>query len=96
MFLQPLILLHLIPDEEHSQLSCYLHACLTFLAVVEPCLCPPSDACLVGIDAHRPWYVEALHLDVKIRERVCQAAVRYGLPVNFFFTSSSHEDRYVP
>ena len=96
VLLQPLIFLHLIPDEEDGVLAGNLHAGLAVLPVVEPRLRPPADARLVRIDAHGPRDVEALDDDVQVLQRIHETAVRYGLPVGFFFTPSSHVDRYVP
>ena len=94
--LQPLVLLHLVVDEEESVLPRYLHAGLAVLPVVEPGLGPPADARLVRIDADSTGDVEALYLDLEILQRVDDATVLYGLVAGFFFTPSSHVDRYVP
>ena len=83
-------------DEKEGAFPRYLHAGLTVLPVVEPGLGPPADARLVRIDADSTGDVEALYLDIEIFQRVNDAAVLYGLVAGFFFTPSSHVDRYVP
>ena len=90
---QPLILLHLVPDEQQRALPGNLNTGLTVLAVVEPGLRPPAYPSLVGIDADCPWDIEALHLDFKILQGIDDPAVRYGLVPGFFFNPSSHVDK---
>ena len=65
IFLQPFVFLDVVVDELDGQISFYLNGCFAFLAVVESSLSPPSDSRLVGIDAHKAWNVEALHIDVQ-------------------------------
>ena len=93
MVFQPLVLLHPVVDEEKRALPRNLHAGLTVLPVVEPGLRPPAYTRLVRIDAYRARYVEALHLDLKILQRVDDTAILYGLVAGFFFNPSSHVDR---
>lgn len=65
VFLQPLVIIHMVVDETEGILKLYLHGCLTDLAVVEPCLGEPSDSCLVTIDADKTRDVKALDVDVQ-------------------------------
>jgi len=90
MLLQPFVLLHLVMNEHDGKLTAYLDAGFTFLAVVEPCLGPPSDTCLVGKDAYSPWNIEALHFNGQVCQRVNLTTVGYGLLECFFFNSSGH------
>ena len=65
VFLQPLIIIHMMVDEAKGVLKLYLHSSLTDLSVVEPCLREPPNSCLVAIDADKTGDVEALDVDVK-------------------------------
>ena len=96
MLLQPLVLVYLVHDEKQSVLPGYLHAGLSVLPVVEPCLRPPPDSGLVGIDADDPRDVEALDNDVKSLQGIDDAAARYGFVMGFFFNPSSQVERKVP
>lgn len=96
VLLQPLVFLYLVTYEHDGQLTAYLHTGFTFLAVVEPCLSPPSDTCLVWKNAYSPRYVEALHLNVQVCQRVDLTTVGYGLLVCFFFNSSGHVETNTP
>lgn len=96
VLLQPLVFLYLVTDEHDGQLTAYLNTGFTFLAVVEPCLSPPSDTSLVGENAYSPWNVEALHLNVQVCQRVDLTTVDYGLLVCFFFNSSGQVETNTP
>lgn len=96
MLLEPLVLLYLVVDEHQGKMPGDLYACLTLLAVVEPCLGPPPYARLVREDAHDARNVKALYLDVEVCKRVNQPSIGYGLLVCFFFTSSLQLERNVP
>ena len=65
VFLQPLVIIHMMVDEAKGVLKLYLHSSLTDLSVVEPCLREPPYSCLVAIDADKTWDVEALDVDVQ-------------------------------
>ena len=93
VLLKPFVLVYLVPDEGKCHLSGYLYACLSVLAVVEPCLCPPAQTDLVRIDANCPWYIETLDCYIKVCKRINQTTVRYCFVVGFFFTSSFQEER---
>lgn len=66
VLLKPFVLVYLVPYEGKGHLSGYLYACLSSLAVVEPCLGPPAQTHMVGIDAHCPGYVKALDCDIEV------------------------------
>lgn len=94
VFLQPCVLVHLAVDELHSHTFLYLHGRFSLFLAIEPCLCPPSHASPVGIDAHHPRYVEALDIHVQIGKRINDAVMRQGLLLEFFFNTSSIVERY--
>ena len=96
VFFQPLILVYPIHDEEEGALTGDLHAGLPVFPVVEPGLRPPTDTCLVGIDADDSRDIETLDYDVQVLQWIDDAAVRYGLVIGFFFNPSSQVDRNVP
>ena len=93
IFLQPFVLLDVVVDELDGQISFYFNGCFAFLAVVEPSLSPPSNSRLVGIDAHQPWNIKALHIDVQFSKRVDDATRPYGFVMEFFFRTSLNVDR---
>lgn len=93
IFLQPQVLLEIPCHEANGKRACYLHRCLSFLAIVDPQLRPPTDAALVRIDGDEPGDVETLNVDVKIRKWVNEPAVGISLVNYFFFTSGASEER---
>ena len=93
VFLQPSVFLYSVMDEEDGLLQFYLHGAFSFLSVIEPRLCPPSHSCTVGIDAHQPWNIKALHIDVQFSKRVDDATRPYGFVMEFFFRTSLNVDR---
>ena len=96
IFLQPLVLLDVVTNELDGKLPRYLYGSLTLAFSIEPCLCPPDDAVLVGIYADCPLDVETLDINVKVLEWVDDALAFYS-PVNsFFFSSSDMEERNTP
>ena len=68
----------------------------TFLLAIEPSLCPPHDAVLVGIDADGTLYVEALNVYVEILEWVYYPLTCYGVVSSFFFSYSVIVERKTP
>ena len=88
VFFKPLILLNVVVDELHCQLPVNLYGCLACLAVVEPCLRPPSDPTLVWIYTHQPRYVETLNVNLQLGKRVDESAAGYGTFLSFFFSSA--------
>ena len=70
VLLQPLVLLYHVFDELYRHFTADFYGTLTFLASVEPCLRPPDDAVLVGIDTDPTLYVETLYVDVKVGKGV--------------------------
>ena len=93
VFLQPSVFLYSVMDEEDGLLQFYLHGAFSFLSVIKPRLCPPSHSCTVGIDAHQPWNIKALHIDVQFSKRVDDATCLYGFVMEFFFRTSLNVDR---
>lgn len=93
VFLQPRVLLYSVMDEEDGLLQFYLHGAFSFLSVIKPRLCPPSHSCTVWIDAHQPWNIKALHIDVQFSKRVDDATCLYGFVMEFFFRTSLNVDR---
>ena len=66
IFLQPLVLLNVVTNELDGKLPRYLYSSLALALPIEPRLCPPDDAVLVGIYADSPLDVEALDINVKV------------------------------
>ena len=96
ILLQPLILLDVVTNELDGKFPRYLYGSLTLALPIEPCLCPPDDAILVGIYADRPLNVETLDINVEVFEWVDDALAFYS-PVNsFFFSSSDMDERNTP
>ena len=83
--LQPLVLLDDVLDELDSLLAVDLDSPFSFLSAVEPCLRPPYDAVLVGIDTDSALDVEALDVEVEIGKRVDDALAFYGEVKSFFY-----------
>lgn len=71
---EPDILLHLVVDEPYGLLPFDLHRSLALFPVVEPRFCPPAHPRAVGIDGDDPRYVEALDVDLQLRQRVDYSA----------------------
>ena len=94
VFLQPFVLVHLAVDELHGHAFLYLHGGFSLFLTIEPCLCPPSHASPVGIDAHHPRNVETLDIHIQVCKRIDDAVMRQGLLVEFFFNTSSIVERY--
>ena len=67
---QPFIFLYIIMDELNGQCSCNLYGSFSFLASVEPSLCPPHDTVPVRINADRPLDVETLDVYLKVGQWV--------------------------
>ena len=67
---QPLILLDVIVDEFDGQCPANLYGSFSFLASVEPSLCPPHDTVPVRINADRPLDVETLDVYLKVGQWV--------------------------
>ena len=88
VLLQPFVFFYILIDELYRQLTVDFDGGFTRLAVVEPCLRPPSDAASVGIDTYQSRYVEALDVYLQFGKRVYQAAAGYGFVIGFFFTAS--------
>ena len=89
--LQPLVLLDDVLDELDSLLAVDLDSPFSFLPAVEPCLRPPYDAVLVGIDTD-----SALDVEVEIGKRVDDALAFYGEVKSFFLSSSLMLERNTP
>ena len=70
MLFQPSVLVNPVVQEQDGRLPGDFHRRLALFPVVEPGFRPPSDTGPVGIDADKPRYVEALHVDVKPGQRV--------------------------
>ena len=94
--LQPLVLLDDVLDELDSLLAVDLDSPFPFLSAVEPCLRPPYDAVLVGIDTDSALDVEALDVEVEIGKRVDDALAFYGEVKSFFLSSSLMLERNTP
>ena len=90
---KPLVLLDIVIDEMDGQLPVDLHGCFSRLAVVEPCLCPPSDAGTIGIDADYTRNVETLYVDVEFRKWIDQVTAGYRYVFGFFFSSVLSDER---
>lgn len=82
-----------VEDEPYGGLSLHLDRRLSVLGVVEPCLDPPAQPCLVGIDGDQPRNVETLNVDVEILKRVDYSGCRDSSVMAFFLLSESIEDR---
>ena len=95
VFFKPGILFYLVSDELDCHCSGDFNGSFTFLATIEPCLSPPSDTALVGIDADKSGNIEALYVDVQFRKRIDKAAAGYGSLFSFFFSSTDIEERNI-
>ena len=96
IFLQPLVLLDVVTNEIDGTLPRYLYGSLALVLSIEPRLCPPDDAVLVGIYADSPLNVETLDINVKVLEWVDDALAFYSPVNNFFFSSSDMDERNTP
>ena len=85
--LKPFILVYVLIDEPDGLLTVDFDSRLTRLAIVEPCLGPPSDSAPVRIDTHHSWQVETLDVDFQFGERVDESATGYGFVIGFFFNA---------
>lgn len=95
VFFEHCLLVYPVKYELHRCLLGYLHRRLAILRAVEPCLCPPSDASLVGIDGDEPLYVETLYIYLQIGERVDNPCCGYGFVKSFFLLAASSVDRNI-
>lgn len=96
IFLQPLVLFDVVTNELDGKLPRYLYGSLALALSIEPSLCPPDDAVLVGIYADSPLDVETLDINVKVLEWVDDALAFYSPVNNFFFSSSDMDERNTP
>ena len=96
IFLQPLVLLDVVTNELDGKLPRYLYGSLALVLSIEPRLCPPDDAVLVGIYADSPLNVETLDINVKVLEWVDDALAFYSPVNNCFFSSSDMDERNTP
>ena len=85
--LKPFVLIDVLIDELDGQLSVDFDGGLTRLAVVEPCLGPPSDTAPVRIDTHHSWQVETLDVYLQFGQGVDKSAAGYGFVIGFFFAA---------
>ena len=91
---EPRILFDVVVDEAYGLFPFYFYGGFALFTVVEPCFRPPPYTCPVGIDRNNPRYIETLNVDVQFRQRVDDAAGRYGFVIKFFFTSPPIPERY--
>ena len=94
--LQPLVLLNDVLDELDGLLAADLDSPFSLLPAVEPCLRPPDNTVLVGIDTDSALDVEALDVEVEIGKRVDDSLTLYGEVKSFFFSSSLMLERNTP
>ena len=94
--LQPLVLLDDVLDELDSLLAVDLDSPFPFLSAVEPCLRPPDNTVLVGIDTDRALYVKTLDIEIEVGKRVDDALTLYGEVKSFFLSSSLIVERNTP
>ena len=94
--LQPLVLLDDVLDELDSLLAVDLDSPFSFLPAVEPCLRPPDNTVLVGIDTDRALYVKTLDIEIEVGKRVDDALTLYGEVKSFFLSSSLIVERNTP
>ena len=94
--LQPLVLLDDVLDELDSLLAVDLDSPFSFLSAVEPCLRPPDNTVLVGIDTDRALYVKTLDIEIEVGKRVDDALTLYGEVKSFFLSSSLIVERNTP
>lgn len=95
IFFKPFVFFNVIVDELDSELSVYLDGSFSFLGVVEPCLCPPSDSRTVRIDADNSRNVKALNVEVKFCKWIDESATGYCPVLCFFFSMALMDDRNI-
>lgn len=95
VFFKPFVFFNVIVYKLDGELSVYLDGCFSFLGVVEPCLCPPSDARTVWIDANNSRYVETLNVEVKFCQWINESATGYCPVLCFFFSMALMDDRNI-
>lgn len=95
VFFKPFVFFYVVVNELDGELSVYLDGSFSFLGVVEPCLCPPSDARTVWIDADNSRYVEALNVEVKFCQWINESATGYCPVLCFFFSRVLMDDRKI-
>lgn len=96
IFFQPFVLADNIVNELDGEVAVNLYSPLSFLLAVEPCLGPPYNAVLVGIDADGALDIETLDVDVEIFERVDVTLTFYSPVKSFFLSFSLIVDRNTP
>jgi hypothetical protein len=84
---EPFVFFDVVIDELDSQLTVYLNGCFSRLTVVEPCLRPPSDTTLVGINTDESRYIKALYVNLKLGKRIDESTTGYGFVIGFFFNA---------
>ena len=94
--LQPLVLLNDVLDELDGLLAADLDSPFSLLPAVEPCLRPPDNTVLVGIDTDRALYVKTLDIEIEVGKRVDDALAFYGEVKSFFLSSSLMLERNTP
>ena len=94
--LQPLVLLNDVLDELDGLLAADLDSPFSLLPAVEPCLRPPDNTVLVGIDTDRALYVKTLDIEIEVGKRVDDALALYGEVKSFFLSSSLIVERNTP
>lgn len=83
---QPFIFLDVIVDELDGQLSVNLYSSFTGLASIEPRLCPPAYAALIGIDTDESLDIETLDVYLQFSQRIYESATGYCPVFCFFFS----------
>ena len=96
IFFQPFVLADSIVNELDGEVAVDFDCPLAFLLAIEPCLGPPYNAVLVGIDADGTLDVETLDVDVEILERVNDTLTFYSSVKSFFLSFSLIVDRNTP
>ena len=96
IFFQPFVLADIIVNELDGEVAVDFDSTLAFLLAVEPCLGPPYNAVLVGIDTDGALDVETLNVYVEIFERVDDTLTFYSPVKSFFLSFSLIVDRNTP
>jgi hypothetical protein len=96
IFFQPFVLADNIVNELDGEVAVDFDSTLAFLLAVEPCLGPPYNAVLVGIDTDGALDVETLNVYVEIFERVDDTLTFYSPVKSFFLSFSLIVDRNTP
>ena len=73
VFFKPGIFFYLVFYEFDSHCSGDLDGMFSFLASVEPCLCPPDASVSVGIDADPSLNVNGCHIKIEVCQWVNNA-----------------------